>query len=242
MLRRPERNLRAIFFGRAGYIFMSKSSATWVDHQRKRFMRPDAARYVRPDTERYRRPDPRPRHEDSTAFFDTLYGRKYSPDQPREPAGSSTGGRFAGGARKRASNTRLAFAGPAATAARATIQLGLMLYTMMSARNGPDQQTVAEFKANEFRSDETRGLELSNVRQLDRDQVDAACPRLGEVQARTDAAAEAVKNDARIILTPQQYGTAVHLNLKNRLLISAIQISSQKNRCLRQRRKQTMAM
>ena len=40
-----------------------------------------------------------------------------------------------------------------------------------------------------------------------------SCPRLGEVQERTNAAAEAVRNSGET-LTPQQFGTAVHKNLE----------------------------
>jgi hypothetical protein len=91
-----------------------------------------------------------------------------------------------------------------------------MLYAWMSTQNGPDKQTVAEFKAREFKVGEAGQLDLSNVQQLDRDQVNAACPRLEEVQDRTNAGVAAVRNSEQS-LTPQQFGTAVHLNLKDQI-------------------------
>jgi hypothetical protein len=90
-----------------------------------------------------------------------------------------------------------------------------MLYTYMSAQNGPDKQAIAEFRAREFLAGKGQ-LEFSSVRSLNRDEVGQVCPRLGEVQERTDAAAQTVATIGRK-LTPQQYGTAVHANLKQQI-------------------------
>jgi hypothetical protein len=51
---------------------------------------------------------------------------------------------------------------------------------------------------------------------LDRDKVDAACPRLGEVQKRTDVAADAIRRGGRYF-PPAEFGTAVHTNLKQQI-------------------------
>lgn len=192
---------------------MSYVSETWRDYQRQRFMRPDAKRYRKPKAASY--------VFGSKQFYDVLYGRKYRADQLRHPAGSSEGGgRFApeGGASSGGSGApkvRLAFAGPAAAAARATVQLGLMLYTYMSAQNGPGKRAVVEFKAREF-SAENGQLDLSNVRLLDREETERVCPRLPEVQERLDRAVETVKGSG-VRLTPQQFGTAVHTDLKKQI-------------------------
>src|SRR5215475_9613867 len=45
---------------------------------------------------------------------------------------------------------------------------------------------------------------------------DAACPRLGEVQERTDLAAEVVSR-THGYLSPTEFGTAVHTNLKRQI-------------------------
>jgi hypothetical protein len=60
-------------------------------HQQSRWLRPDAARWVRPDAARYLTPN-----ADVGAIVPALE-RKYSPDQPRVPAGSSEGGRWTDG-------------------------------------------------------------------------------------------------------------------------------------------------
>jgi hypothetical protein len=51
---------------------------------------------------------------------------------------------------------------------------------------------------------------------LNRDQVRHACPRLGEVQDRTDRATEIVRAGGGI-MSPQQFGTAVHTHLKQQI-------------------------
>jgi len=67
---------------------MAQFKDAWVEHQRRRWLRPDWQRWLRPDYERYLRPDwerylrPEP------------YDRKYSPDQPRVPAGKPGGGQW----------------------------------------------------------------------------------------------------------------------------------------------------
>ena len=60
----------------------------YLEHQPKRWMRPDAHHFVRPDWRRFVRPG----FEDALPF--ALYGRKYRPDQPRVPAGSREGGQW----------------------------------------------------------------------------------------------------------------------------------------------------
>ena len=184
---------------------MTYVSDAWRDYQRQRFMRPDAEQFQRPDSGRHA--------FGSEQFHGDLCGRKYA-DQPREPAGTPEGGQFAsagGGSPK----VRVAFAGPAATAARATVQLGLMLYTQMSAQNGRGKRAIVTFRAQKFETG-SGTLDLQNTQNLDRDEVRQVCPRLEEVQQRTDRAATSVKELGRS-LSPQQYGTAVHENLKQQI-------------------------
>jgi NlpC/P60 family putative phage cell wall peptidase len=75
---------------------MTQIKPEWLDHQLKRWMRPDAYRFVRPDWRRHVRPG----YEAEFPF--ALYERKYSPDQPRVPAGDPSGGQWTsdGGAGK----------------------------------------------------------------------------------------------------------------------------------------------
>jgi hypothetical protein len=65
---------------------------TYLDHQLKRAMRPDAHRFVRPDWRRFVR-----KGGDISALFE-LYEHKYRPDQTRDDQGrwTSEGGRSEG--------------------------------------------------------------------------------------------------------------------------------------------------
>jgi len=63
----------------------------YARHQQARWLRPDAARWVRPDAARYLAPN-----ADVGAIFPALE-RKYSPDQPRVPAGNPDGGQWTDG-------------------------------------------------------------------------------------------------------------------------------------------------
>ncbi|MGO3929542.1 hypothetical protein NP284_14665 [Rhodopseudomonas pseudopalustris] len=78
---------------------MQGSAGTYAAHQRARFMQSDAARWMRPDAERWIRSDiarflaP---GTDPASIFPAL-DCKYSPSQPRVPAGNSDGGQWTNG-------------------------------------------------------------------------------------------------------------------------------------------------
>jgi hypothetical protein len=78
---------------------MQEASAAYAAHQRARFMRPDASRYMRPDATRWIRPDVArfliPGTDPAEAF--PALDRKYSPNQPRVPAGHPGGGQWTDG-------------------------------------------------------------------------------------------------------------------------------------------------
>ena len=63
----------------------------YLQHERKRFMRPDAYRFVCPDWRRYMRAGQE--HDLLYRHFER-FERKYSPDQPRVPQGSPNGGQW----------------------------------------------------------------------------------------------------------------------------------------------------
>lgn len=69
---------------------MAQFRTEWLEHRRRRSMRPDADRYIRPDAHRFMRPDAyrwlSPDHPDYHG--PRPYGRKSSPDQPRAAAKS----------------------------------------------------------------------------------------------------------------------------------------------------------
>ena len=70
---------------------MAYFAPAYLEHERKRWMRPDAHRYVRPDWRRWVKPG----YE--AEYHLALFGRKYSSDQPRVPAGNPDGGQWTGG-------------------------------------------------------------------------------------------------------------------------------------------------
>jgi len=95
--------------------------------------------------------------------------------------------------------------------------LGLGLYNWLSSTEDTDQHTVALFSAREYVRGAGADFVLGSVRRLERDEVDDFCPRYGEVQARTDEAVETVRRRGALDLTPQAFGTAVHLRLKQQI-------------------------
>ena len=126
------------------------------------------------------------------------YGRKYDPNQPRVPAGEAGGGQWMREGDS-PSSVQPIFHDPRRLAVRKAIEAGLAFYTWLSARNGRDGQAIITFNASEFKPDGRGELDLSDVKLLDRDKVDAACPRLGEVQERTYVAADAIRHSARYL-------------------------------------------
>ena len=66
---------------------MALDHPAWVEHQRRRFMRPDAQRYIRPDAQRFFRPGT------FESFVAQHLERKYD-GQPRVPAGNPEGGQW----------------------------------------------------------------------------------------------------------------------------------------------------
>ena len=75
---------------------MNERETAWLRHQQQRFMRSDAARFIRPDAARFLIPGTNP------ADVYPALALKYSPNQPRVPAGDARGGEWtdvgAGGA------------------------------------------------------------------------------------------------------------------------------------------------
>ncbi|MCB1502572.1 MAG: hypothetical protein KDK07_22810 [Bauldia sp.] len=99
----------------------------------------------------------------------------------------------------------------------ASAELGLTLFTWLSTRNTPDRKAIIAFSAREYRPGAAPSLALDYVGALDREDVEEACPRLGEVQARTDDAVETVRRRGAVDLSPTQFGTAVHVALKRQI-------------------------
>ncbi len=70
---------------------MSAREDAYARHQQQRWMRPDALRWIRPDAARFLKPG-----TDPATVYPALE-RKYSPNQPRVPAGNPDGGQWTDG-------------------------------------------------------------------------------------------------------------------------------------------------
>jgi hypothetical protein len=154
----------------------------------------------------------------------------YDPNQPRVPAGNSDGGQWTGGDAAASElngseHPQLAQFSPdrppVRTPARPPIRppvwgpLGalLALFAALSARNTPEQRAVLEFNAREFLPNADGEFDRGKVGVLNRNQVNENCPRLGEVQSRTNHATDIVDRSAPN-MSAQQRGTAIHTHLK----------------------------
>lgn len=73
---------------------MSQHQDAFDAHQRARFMRPDAHRWIRPAAAHFLKPS-----TDPASVYPALIAAetKYSPNQPRVPAGSRESGRWTDG-------------------------------------------------------------------------------------------------------------------------------------------------
>lgn len=70
---------------------MSAREDVYARHQQQRWMRPDAQRWIRPDAARFLNPD-----TDPSSIYPVLEC-KFSPSQPRVPAGNPDGGQWTDG-------------------------------------------------------------------------------------------------------------------------------------------------
>lgn len=140
--------------------------------------------------------------------------RKYDPDQPRVPAGNPDGGQWTSGGEGDNSESfenlvQPVFA-PAVAPAIAAVQAALALFAALSALNSRNSRAIFEFNARGYNRDDDL-TDFATSRLLSRDQVDNECPRLNEVQQRTDFAAASVNRAD--YARASEYGTAIHKNL-----------------------------
>jgi hypothetical protein len=145
--------------------------------------------------------------------------RKYDPDQPRVPAGNSDGGQWTstsgeGGDSESFEDLVQPVFAPAVAPAIAAVQAALALFAALSALNSRNSRAIFEFNARGYDRDGDLS-DFANSRLLTRDQVDSECPRLNEVQQRTDSAAASVHRSDHS--RASEYGTAVHKNLADQI-------------------------
>jgi hypothetical protein len=223
---------------------MSYVNPIWAEEQRKRWLRPDWQRWMRGDAHRFAPPSmPETKSQQiDAAFADELdairadhervrqmlaevkselawrqFVRKYSPDQPRVPAGNSAGGQWThGGPGSEGQGPRLiskpAYLGPAAHGARIAVQKGLeaalALYAWMSSRNTADSTAAIRFRAEYFLPGEDKSKPAFHLGGLTREEAEILCPKREEVQKFAE---EAVRERPRADYSNAgAYGSAIH--------------------------------
>jgi hypothetical protein len=140
--------------------------------------------------------------------------RKYDPNQPRVPAGNSDGGQWTSvGGEGGDSESFEDLVQPAFAPAPIIvgIQAALTLFAALSALNSRNSRAILEFNARGIDRGADGTPDFAASRLLSRDEVDNECPRLSEVQQRTDFAAASV--DRSDYARPSEYGTAIHTRL-----------------------------
>lgn len=145
--------------------------------------------------------------------------RKYDPNQPRVPAGNPDGGQWTsiggegGDSESFEDLVQPAFA-PAVVPAVAAVEAALALFAGLSALNSRNSRAIFEFNARGYDRDGDVP-DIATSRLLSRDQVDSECPRLNEVQQRTDFSANSINRAD--YSRASEYGTAVHTRLANQI-------------------------
>jgi hypothetical protein len=151
----------------------------------------------------------------------------YDPTQPRAAAGNSNGGQWVDtdgadtasdrGNREQPQLAQFSPNRPPIRTGHPLIAL-LSLFAALSARNTPEQRAIFEFNAKAFLRDPQGELDRANVEVLNRRQVNNECRKLEDVQRRTDKAVMEVMRDGGQSMSRQQFGTAVHTNVKNQIV------------------------
>lgn len=96
----------------------------------------------------------------------------------------------------------------------ATGELAITLYAWLSGRNTPDKRAAIAFTSRDYLpAAGPNGLTLAYVGRIGPDEIEAACPKLAQVQKLTDAAA--ASTDRRSYSSAAVYGTTVHKKIKD---------------------------
>lgn len=97
----------------------------------------------------------------------------------------------------------------AAAAAEGTAAAAMALLSALSRQNDRNGTATLGLTAREFSASGAPDFDTTWVGRLNRQELDAACPRAGEIQAIADAAAAKVRGMFEG-LTPQEFGNRVH--------------------------------
>jgi hypothetical protein len=164
----------------------------------------------------------------------------YNPDQPRIPAHHDGGGRWTAGVPAplseldpilnsrgeggRAGAVQLAFLDSRKPPTRIKLPGGLgilglaaeIIYSYLSKDNNDKQRTILSFTSHEFHRDGDGSFTFNGVQVLTGEEIKKECGELEKVQKYTDEAFNEVKKYTKQ-LSPQQFGTAVHKLVENKM-------------------------
>ena len=97
-----------------------------------------------------------------------------------------------------------------------TLEAAAALYAALSTQFTKGQTPVAEFAIETATEAGGTGLKVRHVGTPETEEVQKSCPKLPDVQRMTDRAVAEVKR-IDTYMTPSQFGTAVHMNLKDQI-------------------------
>ena len=147
---------------------------------------------------------------------------KFSPNQPRVPAGQPGGGQWAGDAsgddgasvegNPLLHQVRGPLPGGAPTFGQGIVGAITSLFGMLSSQNSDEQTAALVFRAQEYTGVDDPEKPPLYTGVLTRDQTDQTCPRHVEVQQSTSRTARQVRLEG-VYDTAQRYGTEVHKRL-----------------------------
>ncbi len=142
-----------------------------------------------------------------------LQRHNFNPHQSREPNGRWVD---EGGRRKPPVGTQVAQLGLIPVAIPAAITAAAGFYTALTALKPALSQVILSLKSALYPIGTAGQIAVTGVQQLNQEEAQKNCPRLVEVQSRLDQAIDVIKSQGEN-LSPQQYGTAVHTELKRQI-------------------------
>lgn len=109
-----------------------------------------------------------------------------------------------------------ALATAAAAVAKRTVEAAIALFGALSRQNDRHGTAALGLTATEFSTSGAPNFDTTWVGRLNRQELDAACPSFGMIQALADEAAAEVKSQIDG-LSPQEFGNRVHMLIAKRV-------------------------
>ena len=114
-------------------------------------------------------------------------------------------------------NSRVAFLPAAPIAVEKVAEAAIFLYTYLASRNSATSTAILEFHAREFLPGAAKDDPAIGARTLNRDEVDASCPRHNEVQKLTNEAVIKIEGEGNYWGASAK-GTLIHTAIRNEVI------------------------